>query len=160
MLKQMVITGSLAEKSFAALNAAQTGPYKHNRTWFLLADARHAMLLTREDGGLKRLGDMRAHMEYENAIGDHNFGQIPQSEKSLEHEDLVFARTLAEWLNKACDEHAFDSLVIAASPKTLGRLRGLLSAQVQDKVIAELNKDLINLPTPQIERALSHIAYF
>ncbi len=57
---------------------------------------------------------------------------------------------LASMLNDAFVQHEFHRLVIAAPPKLLGELRAKLDKQVQQVVIAELDKNLSNEPLPQL----------
>jgi protein required for attachment to host cells len=61
--------------------------------------------------------------------------------------EYAFARDLADHLEKAANQHRFDHLVLVAAPKALGDLRGLLPKTVQSRVVAEINKDLTNIPT-------------
>jgi protein required for attachment to host cells len=46
----------------------------------------------------------------------------------------------------------FDRLIIAAAPTALGDIRPSLSDAVKQTIIAELPKDLTNVPKPQLER--------
>lgn len=70
------------------------------------------------------------------------------------HAEYTFARDLADHLEKAANEHRFDRLVLVAAPKALGDLRGLLPKTVQSKIVAEINKDLTNIPTPDLAKHL------
>ena len=66
-----------------------------------------------------------------------------------------FAKDMAEILYKRAHANKFDKLVIAADPSTLGNLRKELHKAVQDKVIAEIDKDLTNHDLDGIEKVLS-----
>jgi protein required for attachment to host cells len=66
--------------------------------------------------------------------------------------EYAFARDLADHLEKAANQHRFDRLVLVAAPKALGDLRGLLPKTVQSRIVAEINKDLTNIPTPDLAR--------
>lgn len=46
----------------------------------------------------------------------------------------------------------FDRLIIAAAPTALGDIRPALSDGVKQTIIAELPKDLTNVPNPQLAR--------
>ena len=46
----------------------------------------------------------------------------------------------------------FDRLIIAAAPTALGDIRPALSNGVKETIIAELPKDLTNIPRPQLDR--------
>jgi protein required for attachment to host cells len=65
-----------------------------------------------------------------------------------------FAKEIADALYAAAHEGRFKKLVIAAPPMTLGDIRKALHKEVQDKVIAEVAKDLVNMPSHEIERTL------
>lgn len=65
-----------------------------------------------------------------------------------------FAKEIADALYAAAHEGRFSSLVIAAPPMTLGDIRKALHKEVADKVVAEVAKDLVNMPSDQIERIL------
>ncbi|MNT98421.1 Protein required for attachment to host cell [compost metagenome] len=47
--------------------------------------------------------------------------------------------------------------MIAAAPIALGNLRKVLSDHVKKTVVAELDKDLTNVPTQQLDRHLDGI---
>jgi protein required for attachment to host cells len=66
-----------------------------------------------------------------------------------------FVENVAEELERKHQQHAFDRLIVAAAPTALGDLRPALSKGVKDTILAELPKDLTNIPTPQLE---SHFA--
>ena len=68
--------------------------------------------------------------------------------------EYAFARDLADHLEKAANHHRFDRLVLVAAPKALGDLRGLLPKTVQSRIVAEINKDLANIPTRDLARHL------
>ena len=66
-----------------------------------------------------------------------------------------FAKDLAEILYKRAHANKFDKLIIAADPSTLGNLRKELHKAVQEKVIAEIDKDLTNHDLDGIEQVLT-----
>jgi protein required for attachment to host cells len=68
--------------------------------------------------------------------------------------EYAFARDLADHLEKAANQHRFERLVLVAAPKALGDLRGLLPKSVQSKIVAEVDKDLTNIPTRDLARHL------
>jgi protein required for attachment to host cells len=68
--------------------------------------------------------------------------------------EYAFARDLSDHLEKAANEHRFDCLVVVAAPKALGDLRDLLPKTVQAKVVAEIDKDLTNIPTRELGKHL------
>lgn len=65
-----------------------------------------------------------------------------------------FAKDIADALYAAAHKGRFSKIVIAAPPMTLGDLRKSLHKEVADRVVAEVPKDLTNMPSDQIERVL------
>ena len=50
------------------------------------------------------------------------------------------------------EEGGFDRLIIAADPTALGNLRGALDAELDKAIVAEVPKDLTNVPLPDLPR--------
>ena len=68
--------------------------------------------------------------------------------------EYAFARDLSDHLEKAANEHRFDRLILVAAPKALGDLRELLPKTVHGKIVAEIDKDLTNVPTRELGKHL------
>lgn len=66
-----------------------------------------------------------------------------------------FARQIAEALYMAAHRGDYAQLVIAAPPMIMGDLRKAMHKEVSDKVVAEISKDLTNMPPLEIERNIS-----
>jgi protein required for attachment to host cells len=66
-----------------------------------------------------------------------------------------FAKEIADVLYTAAHRGQYSKLVIAAPPMIMGDLRKAMHKEVSDKVVAEVSKDLTNMPPPEIERILS-----
>ena len=66
-------------------------------------------------------------------------------------------KSVAEVLQKKHHEGAFQRLVIAAAPTALGDIRTALGHELKEAVIAELPKDFLKMPTPQLERQFEGI---
>ena len=66
-----------------------------------------------------------------------------------------FAKEIAEALYSAAHRGRYSKLVLAAPPMTMGDLRKALHKEVSDKVVAEVSKDLTNMPKDEIERVLT-----
>ena len=69
-----------------------------------------------------------------------------------EIEEHRFARKVAAVLEEFVRKRDVRALVIAAPPRTLAELRRALHADVKDRVVAEIDKDLTNLPIGEIEK--------
>ena len=63
-----------------------------------------------------------------------------------------FAKQIADVLYTAAHRGDYAQLVIAAPPMIMGDLRKAMHKEVSDKVVAEISKDLTNMPPLEIER--------
>ncbi len=68
----------------------------------------------------------------------------------VEVRERRFVEDLADRLEVSCAEGAFQRLVIAAAPNALGDLRPALSDAVKKTIVAELAKDLTNVPISKL----------
>lgn len=75
----------------------------------------------------------------------------------VQKREADFMRALAEKLDAGARAGAFDRLVLAAAPKALGDLRQSLSEAVRKTLMAELPKDLTNVPTDNLAEHLKDI---
>jgi protein required for attachment to host cells len=74
---------------------------------------------------------------------------------STELDELAHGAAIAEWLNNKTLNGEGEPLVIAADPKTLGQIRQHCHKELQNRIVGEVAKDLINQPLESIERALA-----
>jgi protein required for attachment to host cells len=88
--------------------------------------------------------------------GTHRSAKAPSTDPA-QHRETEFIRSLAGMLDSKAKAGAFDKMVIAAAPIALGDLRKALSDHVKKRVIAELDKDLTNIPTQQLGNHLEGI---
>ncbi len=65
-----------------------------------------------------------------------------------------FAAETAAMLNERALRNEYDALVVVAPPRTLGELRKHYHSEVVKRLVAELPKDLVNIPVPEIEKIL------
>lgn len=66
-----------------------------------------------------------------------------------------FAKEIADTLYTAAHKGQYSKLVIAAPPMIMGDIRKALHKEVSDKVVAEVSKNLTNIPAHEIERVLT-----
>ncbi len=66
-----------------------------------------------------------------------------------------FAKEIAGALYSAAHSGRYSKLILAAPPMTMGDLRKALHKEVADRVVAEVSKDLTNMPPHEIERVLT-----
>lgn len=69
-------------------------------------------------------------------------------------EEQRFAADTAAMLKERALRNEYEALVVVAPPKTLGELRKHYHKEVEKRLVAEIPKDLTNLPVPEIERVL------
>jgi protein required for attachment to host cells len=65
-----------------------------------------------------------------------------------------FAADSAALLGRKAQNGGFEQLIIVAPPRTLGELRGHYSKAVSSRIVAEVDKDLVNHPLDRIEALL------
>lgn len=135
-------------------------------TWVLVADGAQAQVF--EHGGpgkglipVKGLHFSEEPLKAQDINSDRQgrrFGGGAGNRSGMEEADPVavreerFVKSVAEQLETMRQQGRFDRLIIAAAPTALGDIRPALSNGVKETIIAELPKDLTNLPKPQLER--------
>jgi protein required for attachment to host cells len=132
----------------------------------LVADGRKAMIF-RNDGDAKSLNLKRLWVVVDqnppNSLqgtdrpGRVNFQNRRSSVEQTDWhdaEEAAFARRAAQALEDIVRADRARHVVIVAPPRTLAVLRGNLRDEALDKVIAELPRDLVNIPVAEIENWL------
>lgn len=71
-----------------------------------------------------------------------------------ELEESRFAAETATVLKERALRNDYDSLVVVAPPRTLGELRKHYHKEVEKRLVAEVPKDLVNVPVAEIEKIL------
>lgn len=74
-----------------------------------------------------------------------------------DHEFALFAKQIAEYLEKACVRGDCQRLYLAASPAILGLLRQALYPETVKLIVEEIDKDITQLPPAEI---LHHFSQF
>ena len=69
-------------------------------------------------------------------------------------EEDRFAKETAALLSKRVQHSEFEQLIIVAPPRTLGELRQHYDKAVEAKIVAEVDKDLVNHPIDKVEGVL------
>lgn len=139
---------------------------KKTVTWVLIADGAQARVLehTGPGKGLKQVEGLDWSMEALQAReivsdrpGSKSGGGIVPKTDPVAYRETEFVKSVAATLGRHQQNGAFDRLVIAAAPIALGDLRKAISPAVQKTVVAELNKDLTNIPTAQLDKHFEEI---
>lgn len=145
---------------------------KKTVTWILIADGTQARVLENSGPGkglssVKDLDWSITPLQTQDINADRpgrSFASHGSARSAMEprtdpaqHREAEFVRGVAAELDRKAQSGAYDRLVIAAAPIALGNLRKVLSDHVRKTVVAELDKDLTNLPTPQLDKHLDGI---
>ncbi|MFL6839060.1 MAG: host attachment family protein [Bradyrhizobium sp.] len=80
------------------------------------------------------------------AVDDANWHQIAKER---------FAGEIAKALYRHAHDDRFEKLVIIAPPKILGNLRRAFHAEVLDRIIGEIPKELTSHPVARIEKLIA-----
>lgn len=145
---------------------------KKTVTWILIADGTQARVLEHNGPGkglttIKGLDWSIEPLQSQDIDSDkpgrgHSSGGSARSSMEpktdpAQHREAEFVRSVASVLDKKALEGAYDRLVVAAAPIALGNLRKVMSDHVKKTIVAELDKDLTNIPTPSIDKHLDGI---
>ncbi|KRA50838.1 host attachment family protein [Pseudoxanthomonas sp. Root630] len=94
-------------------------------------------------------------LELLNVNDDGPARSMPGESTSRQLDEATFAKQLAKGLNEAALKQQYEHLVLVADPTTLGRVRPLLHKEATQRLLAEVGKDLTNVPLENIERAIA-----
>lgn len=86
------------------------------------------------------LGGRRSAME------ETSFHDLEEARFAVEAADLLKRRALA---------NDFEKLIVIAPPTALGEMRKQYHKAVQDRLVGEIAKDLVNHPVPEIEKIIA-----
>jgi protein required for attachment to host cells len=138
-----------------------------SETYVLLSDASKALLLVNK-GDVDML-DLRVVNVFQHdnppsrELGSDRPGRFPTpdggrtSTEEADWHDKAEARFLADVARetlKVLADATPASLVLAADPRSLGELRTLLADSGSIRLVAEIHRDLVHQPTPDIEAAI------
>jgi protein required for attachment to host cells len=79
------------------------------------------------------------------AYEEADFHQLEEDRFAAETAEMLKARALRE---------DYEALVVVAPPRTLGELRKHYHKEVARRLVAEVPKDLVNVPVAEIEKVL------
>ncbi len=136
-----------------------------SRTWILVAESSRAKIYSTENrtaipAEVEDIIHPEGRLHEGELVSDRpgsDPGTVGQGRHVLDdkisatqHEHMEFARELARRLEAACDRGAFDKLVVAAPPAFLGLLRDRLGKEVKEKVVREIDKNLVRQPAESL----------
>lgn len=139
--------------------------------WMLVADGRRARILVEQ----RRGANLEEPADWSMEIGPddlydpqdrppRSFDRVGAGRHAMdkgrslhEHEEEKFLKRVADRVGEAERHNQFDHLVIAAPPRALGILRGMLPEGVKARIRADLSKDLLGEPLPKLRARLSEL---
>jgi protein required for attachment to host cells len=136
-------------------------------TWILVADGAQARVLENRGPGkgltqVKGLAFEDAHLRARDINADRpgrSISSVGSGRSAIEpptdpvaYREAAFVRSLAEVLEERHEHGAYSRLIIAADPTALGTIREALCPQVRKAILAEMPKDLTNVPTSDMDR--------
>lgn len=98
------------------------------------------------------------------AVRQTSDGVQPWGKSAMEETDWHrvaedrFATHVAQELSRWASLDRFRNILIIAAPRTLGALRQAYDARLKPMILAEIDKDLTNLPIDKIEAAITGFA--
>jgi len=136
--------------------------------WILLANSEKARVVARRGAGhpLEPLSGLTWNADPPVALSDRSGTKYsiaghgtdtPENADPTRLAESRFAAQLADRLEKHQVDADFDRLIIAAAPRMLGELRKHLKGPVRDVILAELDKNLIDVPVDELS---AHLAEF
>ena len=132
-------------------------------TWVLLANAGRASVVENR-GLLKGFTPVKGlewtaapPIDYADRAGSVRIGDSYTKTDPKDLAEVQFARSIAAKLHKSRMRSAFNRLVICAAPRMLGTLRNALSDCVRDALMAEVAKDLTQVPVAELRNHLSDV---
>jgi len=142
---------------------------KQKTIWVVIADHQNVRVLL-YDVPARRLDPVEGWARAEHLKAGHDiladrpgrsFESVGTARSAVEpksdprrQEAIRFLADLANRLGKAASAKAFDRMVLIAPPRALGELRDLLPEHVREKIVDELNENLVKHP---VESLLTHL---
>ena len=150
------------------MTAGRKPAISHN-TLILIGDGQKALFL-RNKGTPQQLNLQVEHiLEQDNPSTreqgtdrpGRSIGSVGAARSAMEQADWHyiaeerFARAIADALYRFAHDNSFDKLVVVAPAKVLGNLRQAFHAEVTERIVGEVPKELTSHPIPEIERLMA-----
>lgn len=166
----MKIKEKIAQKNLSG--PERLNHHKVPRVWIVVADKRIARIFKKSNSHLELICEaLPTHRQRAKGMPDNSMGRVTSLHGSQHHkltphmqpgrsDAIHFAQDLSSWLEEAARADSFDRLVLIAAPRTLGDIRPYLHKSVQDRIVAEVNKELTKMNERQLEEELKDIIWF
>ncbi|NOJ45810.1 host attachment family protein [Bradyrhizobium archetypum] len=149
--------------------ATEVKPRISHNTLVLIGDGKKALFL-RNKGTPQQLNlevehvleqDNPATREQGTDRPGRSIGSVGSARSAMEQADWHyiaeerFADAIAEALYRLAHGNRFEKLVVVAPAKVLGNLRQAFHAEVTERIVGEIPKELTSHPIPDIERLMA-----
>ncbi len=125
------------------------------RAWVVVADGHGARVLVNQGSEESpRLVEKQA-LKPQDLLSEGPAGSRPQGDSPRDTDEATFAKQLALWLYQQAHGGAFQQLVLAADPTTLGQMRPLLHKEVQSRLVREVSKTLTRSTPDEVLRSVT-----
>lgn len=141
-------------------------------TWILVADGARSRVFARKEPQ-KRLTEVEEGRLSGTRAPSRELGEAPPGRNAdsggpgrhgmeaptdpHDQAEKEFLRSVIEWLAVREQASAFDNLIVIAAPRALGELRSLYSRQMRDKLVKEIDADLIQADVRELESRLEWV---
>lgn len=129
-------------------------PSLPENTLVIVADGGGARLLRNVGTAANLTLRQESVLSPQNLDDDGPAGPMPPESRGEEIDEATFAKQLAHHLNARALKQEFAHAVLMADPQTLGQIRGSLHKEVNDRLLAEINRNYTNARIEDIEKAL------
>lgn|SRR5690625_605386 len=145
---------------------------RQGTTWILLADGARSRVLSRKEPQKQlteidegRLSGTRAFArDLKDSPPGRSFDSAGQGRHAMEaptdprdQAESEFLRSVIEWLAVREQAGAFDNLIVIAAPRALGELRRLYTRSMRDKLVKEIDADLVQADVRDLEARLEWV---
>lgn len=146
---------------------------KAKTTWILIADGAQAKVFEHSGPGkgLRIIDGLQFEQEPLQAreimadkpgrsissMGSGGRSAMEYSSDPVAVRERRFVESVAAELEKHLQNGEFDRLIVAAAPTALGDLRPAFSKNLKETIMAELPKDLTNIPNGKLEEHFAEI---
>jgi protein required for attachment to host cells len=130
--------------------------HKIPRIWILIADAHTAKIFKRDGEKLEAIAGMQPTFPHSSDLKD----KAEPYTRNDHRNEKEFSSEIALWLDNALRSNSYDRLVLVAAPRMLGHLRHAIGHNVQDRIVAQVDKDLTKMPENDLQAELTKIVWF
>lgn len=125
-----------------------------NNALVVVADGGKARLFRNAGHGQEIRLHEDAHLTPQDLANEGPSGSRPEEQTPRQTGEATFAKQLVRRLDAMRQQGAYDHLVLAADPQTLGQMRDAMSKAVADSIVFSVAKDLTNHPAQDVADAL------